>query len=260
MSSTNDSPSDPVVHTETEKTENIIPHVRSKDTPVSILDLPRELRDIIYRKSIAVGNLVILRVNKLVSEEASQLLLKHAVLRVDLGFVDRTNWVCLDRVPVASVQHVELQLNTGPGALPINEDVIAAFGGNQITRESCEVTLNYGKEGSAPYHVYRHRLYLQLAGLTVFKKLTVKIVVERYEYAEFRGLLSEEAFLRTFPYGTALLSHHRKSYEKVRRFLESSLGPAMFDDSVESHRLEFHPLQPIPDDWSPESEDDDEED
>lgn len=241
-------------------TNNSQSNLPSNNAPFLISDLPRELRDIIYSKSIASGNLTVLRLNKRVQEEASELFPKHTVLRVDLGFVDRTNWVNLDSVPVASVQHVEFRLSTGPGARLINDDVIATFAGNQITRESCEVTLNYGKEGSVPFHVHRHILYIQLARLTGFKVLTIKIVVEEYEFAEFKGLLSEEAFRRIFTYDTALLRHHKKSYEKVKRFLESSLGPGKFDESVGSHHLEFRPLNPVPDDWSPEPEGVEEED
>ena len=44
------------------------------------LQLPREIRDAIYQDSIVTGDVAILRLNKLVHEEASQLLAKHATL------------------------------------------------------------------------------------------------------------------------------------------------------------------------------------
>ena len=228
---------------------------RSSQKNFPLLQLPRELRDKIYQHAIMAGNLEILRISKLVGEEASELLSKHAVLRVNLGFVDGADWGDLDPELLSSVQRVELRLSTGPGAFPFDLDVIAGFTGNQVTRESCVVILNYGKEGSAPYNVGRHRLYLQLARLNGFKSLVIKIVIERYDASEFLGLLTDMQFLAMFPYESRLLKHHEESYEKVRKFLECSLGPGKFDDSVEGHHLEFHPLEPVPEDWNPEFED-----
>ena len=257
-SSTNNSSPKPIMQND-ERTmvKNSLLLQRSSQNDFPLLRMPRELRDKIYQHSIAAGNLEILRTSKLVNEEASELLSKHAVFRVILGFVDRVNWADLGSVPLSSVQHVELRLSTGPGALPFNLDVVSGFAGNQITRESCIVILNYGKEGSAPYNIKRHRLYLQLARLNGFKSLIIKIVIERYDAAEFEGLFTEEQLREIFPYESRLLTHHEKSYERVRKFLECSLGPGKFDNSVEGHHLEFHPLEPFPEDWNPVFEDSD---
>ena len=214
----------------------------STKIPVSFLDLPRELRDMIYRHSITAGNLEILRTSKLVSEEAIQLLSKNAIFRVNLGFPDREPPTNLALAPTTSAQHVEFRLDTSSAALPFNLSFISLFAGTLTPRESCLVTLNYGKEGSATHHIERDALFVILEGLIGFKSLVIKIVIERYEASEFEGLLTEEQFRETFPYESRLLLHHRASYQKVREFLECSLGPAKFDDSVDSHCLEFHPL------------------
>lgn len=241
----------PTLHSENKAQENNLP---SKKAPVSFLDLPRELRDMVYRHSVAAGNLGILRISKLVNEEASQFLSTHAAFRVNLGFVNSTDWAQVDYGPALSAQHVEFRLNTSPDALPFSIDIISGFTGNKIIRESCLVTINYGKEGSATGNIHNLRLYLELYHLRGFKKLVVKIVIERYKVSDFEGLLTEEDFLETFPYDTRLLSHHRKSYENVRSFLEIGLGPAKFDDSVDGHCLEFHPFESVPEVWGPESE------
>lgn len=231
--------------------ENTFSHQPLTRNVFPLLRLPRELRDTIYRHSIVDGNTVILRISKAVNEEASELLSKYGVLRVNLGFINRTNWVHLGSKPKSSIQHVELSLSTGPGALPFDSELLLGFGGSGVIRESCVVTLNYGKEGSAPYGVDRHWIYQHLQRLSGFKRLVIKIVIEKYKAAEFEGLLTEEEFSRTFPYESRLLKHHEESYKRVGGFLELGLGPAKFDNSVDGHCLEFHPLEPYPEDWSP---------
>lgn len=242
----------PILHTESAVVEKSSLLQPRKQNVFPLLRLPRELRDTIYRHAIAAGNTEVLRVSKLVKEEASEHLSKHGILRVNLGYVDRTNWVHLGSQPKISFQHVELRLSTGPGVPPFNSAVLSGLGGNEVIRKSCVVILNYGKEGSAPYSINRHWLYLHLQRLNGFKSLVVKIIIERYKFAEFEGLLTEEAFLRIFPYESRLLSHHRESYQRVRGFLELNLGPAKFDDSVNGHCLEFQPLEPLPDNWKHE--------
>lgn len=252
MPSENDnSQSNPIQTTGNNTTDSKLQPMPSKKVPVSFLGLPRELRDMIYRHSIAAGNTEILRTNKLVSEEATQLLSKNAIFRVNLGFPDREPPTNLASGPITSAQHVEFRLDTSSAALPFDIDLIASFAGTHTTRESCLVNLNYGKEGSATYQIEHDALFVMLEVLTGFKSLTIKIVIERYEASEFKGLLTEEQFRETFPYESRLLSHHRESYQKVRGFLERSLGPAKFDDSVEGHCLEFHPLEALSENSNP---------
>ena len=64
--------------------------------------------------------------------------------------------------------------------------------------------------------------------------------------------MSEKSFHEIFHYDTHLLGSHERSYEGLQYYLEPSLGPATFNDSVEGHCLEFHPLEPLPDgSWYP---------
>lgn len=215
-----------------------------------MLQLPRELRNIIYQYSIAAGNLAILRTNKIVNEEASQLLPKHAVLRVNLGFPDRKNWGHLVSKSLHFVQRAELRLKTGQGATEFDIDVIRGLLDNQIPRESCVVTVYCGIEGSAPYSPHHTGLYLQVARLTSFKSLVVKIEIKMCESDNFNGPLAR-MFRSVFSYESSLPEHHEMDYVRVRNFLQISLGPARFDNSGAGHHLEFHPLEPVPKNWSP---------
>lgn len=62
-------------------------------TPSILLMMSCEIRDMIYCHSTTAGNHGVFELCKLVKEEASQLLSKHAVFRVILGFVDRTTGI-----------------------------------------------------------------------------------------------------------------------------------------------------------------------
>ena len=207
------------------------------------------MRDIIYRDLIASGNVAILRLNKLINEEASQLLPKHATLRINLGFVNRTNWSELRSASVTPVaQYVDLRIKAGSDSFPFDITVLSGLLDKQVVRESCIVTLDYGKS-AGPIH-YKI-LYRYLARLSGFKKLVFKIVIDRYEPADFQAVISEKSFHEIFHYDTHLLSYHEDSYKELQEYVQASLGPAQVDDSVEGHCLEFHPLEPFPMGWWP---------
>ena len=250
MSSTTNRFLMPIIDFEKIPFKDMVPPQTSKQN-ISFLQLSRELRDPIYRDSIAAGNVAILRLNKLTNEEASQLVSKHATLRINLGFVDRTNWSELRSASVTPVvQHVDLRINASSAALPFDITVISGLLDKQVIRESCIVTLDYGKEGG-PNDSIRDTLYTHLTRLGGFKKLVFKIVIDRYEHADFEAVMSEKTFHEAFHYDTHLLGYHEDSYMDLQEDLQPSLGAAKVDDSVEGHCLEFHPLEPVPEGWYP---------
>ena len=234
-----------------ESPENNLP---SKNAPMSFLDLPRELRDMIYRNSIAAGHLGLLGTSKIVTEEACQFLLTHAILRVNMGPVNPTDLAILTPRALATAQYVQLYIDRSSG-VPFDIRAIPKLsGGKHTIRKSCLVTINYGKEGSATGNIQYESLYIKLYyQLACFKRVVIKIVIEKYKPSEFEGLLTEEKFMQIFPYSTRLLQHHLKSYEKIQGFFEPILGPGKFDESVDGHCLEFHPLEPFPENWNSKS-------
>ena len=256
----------PIIDFEKIPIKDMVPPQTSKQN-ISFLQLPRELRDPIYRDPIATGNFAILRLNKVINEEASQVLSKHATLRINLGFFNRTNWSELRSASVTPVvQHVDLRIKASSEALPFDLTIIAGLLNKQVIRESCMVTLDYGKEQGPNFTNFNRKTYYgHLARLGGFKKLVFKIVIDRYEYAEFQAVMSEKSFHEVFHYDTHLLGSHERSYQALQYYLEPNLGLAKVDDSVEGHCLEFHPLEPVSEGWNPrcpwieeyEDEDDD---
>ena len=245
MSSTTNRHLMPIIDFEKIPVQDMLPPPSSKQN-VSFLQLPRELRDPIYRDSIAAGTVAILRLNKLTNEEASQLLPKHATLRIHLGYVNRPNWSELRSASVIPpIQQVDLRIKASSAALPFDITVISGLLDKQVIRESCIVTLEYGKERAFNYGICE-TLHRHLARLGGFKKLVFKIVYERYEPADFETVMSEKSFHQVFHYDTHLLDYHETSYMVLQKYMQPSLGPAKWDDSVEGHCLEFHPLEPRP--------------
>ncbi len=223
----------------------------SKQDISRFLRLPRELRDIIYCDALSAGSLGILTVSKFIHQEASQLVSKHAVLRINLGFASRTNWSQLGSGSVASVQHLDLHINARSEQFSIG--VISSLNGGLIVRKSGIITLHYSGRTALGYIDSWHNAYhRQLARLNGFESLTFVVAMERMPYAEWQHLMTEEEFHKTFDYDLKLTRRHRETYENLRRYLERLLGPAVFDRSVEGHCLRFRPLEPVPEGWSPE--------
>ena len=254
MSSATHKPFMPVIDFEKIPIKDFLPPPTSTKQNISFLQLPCELRHYIYCDSIATGNFGILRLNKFINEEASQLLLKHATLRINMGYVNRTNWPGLSSASITPVvQHVDLRIKTGLDALPLDFTLISGLLDKQVIRESCTVTLDYGKARSPNLrYVTDKAFYGHLARLDTFKKVVFKIVIHRHVPSDFQAVISEEDFHRIFHYDTHLLCYHEDCYLEMQSYLKHHLGPATFDDSVEGHCLEFHPLEPVPG-WSPVS-------
>ena len=255
MSSTTNRLLMPITDLEKIPVKDMVPPPTSKQN-ISFLQLPRELRDPIYRDSIAAGNVAILRLNKLVNEEASQLLPKHATLRIHLGDVNCTNWSELRSASVIPVvvQHVDLRIKVSSAPLSSYITVIFGLLEKRVIRESCIVTLNYSIEGGPRYNI-RGPLYSHLARLVGFKKVIFKIVFTRYEPAGIEAVTLENGSHEIVHYNTDLLGYHEGAYMELQSHMLDSMGPAKVDESVEGHCLEFHPLEPLPVDerypWNP---------
>ena len=171
----------------------------SKQT-ISFLQLPREIRNPIYQESIVAGNVAILRLNKLVHEEASELLAKYATLRIHLGFANRRNWSGLSSSCVTPVaQHVDLRINARPEAFPFDATAITGLLLKPVARESCIVTIDYVKAQGRKDFVCRP-LYRLLAHHGCFKRLVFKIVYARDEPEERRVMIAKKNYDEVFYY------------------------------------------------------------
>ena len=261
MSSTNHRRLLSTINFENIAVKDLLPPKNSRQN-ISFLQLPRELRDPIYRHSIVDGSFAILRLNKLINMEASQSLSEHAVYRINLGFLDRTNWSDFGSTFVTPViQHVDLRIKAGSVCHPSDMTVLSGLWDKNVIRESCVIAIDCGKDPSAPCcSAFHSAIYRNLARLSNFKRLVVKIVTEQYEAVEFEGVFTADKFRKVFHYDTNLLNYHIKAYERVQSFLERHLGPAEFHDSVEGHCLAFRPLELGPDPPSAELEEDEDSD
>ena len=169
----------------------------SKRRIFPLLQLPRELRDMIYLHSISAGNMEILRLNKFVHEEASEFITKHGVLRINLGVHSRTNWAALSSRPC--IQHLEFRIDTRLCNSLSRMAALEEFAYSQIARDECLIIFNYGKEEVAsPYSFDSLGVFLVLQCLfgfnTVIFKFVVNLVVKKHEATEFRGRLTTEQF------------------------------------------------------------------
>ena len=230
-------------------------------TNFPLLQLPPELRLLVYAPLITSGDLSIMRISKLVHDEAVNLLKTHAVLRLFLRYAHRTS-SALPFVPLVVgtnlkgsltvyappvIQRIELHLNqvttsiaTGPRTeYPFRRfDVYAAllksFGGRDVARQSCIIYLELGVYDSIPSEedFSREQAWNAIANLTGFKTLTFTIVRRgdlAYEQANspVNGMDS---------YGTT------HDYSALGAIMNTALGPATVCKSpTGGDFLAFHP-------------------
>lgn len=239
----------------TDSQEEVVPNEVVTGSTFPLLKLPPELRAMVYEPLIQAGDLSILRVTKLVSQEAVPLLSKVAILRVDTEHPYRSSLLLhLNAITVSPglmtliapdyIQHVNLRLNLARvTSSPIDPKLIFYFSGNTVPRKSCTITIILGTYASIPTRLERHETYQAIAALTGFKVLSLQLERERNA--------DHDAFLvRTYGPRTAnqvrtaslrqLLS---VEYKKVSAFLHTTLGPAEFKQDRHVHLLRFWPSQ-----------------
>lgn len=231
----------------------------SNSTYFPLLRLPTELRLMIYKPLIADGDLKILRTSELVHKEAADVLRRNGILRMNLGYADwdRKFWAPfpltegpsltgkLTLLASPDVQHLELHFNLWNNrflhwnnTFDYYANLVKAFGGRDIKRQSCRMFLHMGIWGWVPDEAtFAQDPILQaITNLTGFKTFVFKISVE-WEHPSRRRF--GELLPRTeddYTHTTLL-----DDYKTVREVLEVTLAPAILDKSLYDHFLEFHP-------------------
>lgn len=228
-------------------------------TTFPLLQLPPELRLLIYEPLIAAGTLSIIRTNKLIHEEVAKVMKKNAVLRMNFGYADRTSSasfpltgsidltgaLVIHATPL--IQHVEVHFKMDAadgqsGYFDIYTNLIKSFGGRDIVRKSCTIFFDLGIFDCVPYErtFTPQSAWQAITNLTGFKTLALKI--RRDRDLEFE-LVCLGQWGRLIPQTEDNYPHRSllKDYKTIREVLEITLGPAVLDKSIQGHLLKFHP-------------------
>ena len=221
--------------------------------PPSLLTIPRELRDAITAPFLRSGDLVILCICRMITEEALQRIRKEATFRVYLDIKDRENTV-LDRSSIpADLRNVEIHFNLYFGANYRTESVFDSSSirklsiGDYGVMDRCHITIYYDRGSFEEVPSFetldaRNRLKdmlprgpwllpmlsFALSGYTYFNTLVIQIV--RDPLHKYWKLSSEDR-----------LSTDVSDFGVLRRKLEPALGSAQFINSDGDCHLEFHP-------------------
>lgn len=221
---------------------------------VQFLDLPRELRLMIYQPLIEVGDLSILRVSKLVAREVISLLSKYAVFRVNVGrryhpliHLDLCAGITFSGNPTLTapdyIQNVNFRIDmvnlVGPD---FDLKFINYFGGDKIPRKSCIITISLNESAEVPSRLENDETYRAIANLTGFNVLVLKLECEGNGVAV-------AAILRRYGLGVVQMGEMStgrlmvRSYAKILGFLQTTLGPAGYQKGIYQHALVFRPGQ-----------------
>ena len=234
-----------------------------------LLQLPPELRLLVYGPLVAAGDLSIMRTSKLIHDEVVNLLKTHAVLRMFLRYPDRTSSALVPLTATVSlegsltvyaspvIQRIELHLNQVTGPFTTLEraaymksifrfdayaDLIKSFGGRDVARQSCIIYLELGSTDATPgkWSFSQEKSWKAIANLTGFKTLALKISRKRdpaYEHANSSRLRSvRPPDNRLNLYGTIY------DYSTLGAIMSTTLGPRTVCMSPTGGAfLEFHP-------------------
>lgn len=218
------------------------------------LKLPSELRTMVYAPLIATGDLSVMTVSKLISQEAVSLLSKVACLRIKLGCpnlcpvtIDLSATITLSGsltlIAPEYIQHVDFHLNMATlGGPPIDPKLISCFSGNRITRKSCSITITLAIHQIVPYQLGNDETYRAIAALTGFKYLVLKLEHERIADHD-DSLLRLYGSARVNGFNAYLHQWLLSYYERFFAFLQTTLGPADFQREVKWHHLGFWPSE-----------------
>ncbi len=216
-----------------------------------LLELPPELRLLIYEPLIEAGDLSISRVSKLVSQEALSLLSRVAILRLDLGRPRRnsmnpsmtasiTSSGFLTPIAPDYIQNVDFRLNMTSCYGPrVDPRLIYCFSGNTITRKSCCITIFVGTVAAKPYRS-DYETYNAIGALTSFKVLLLKLERETGAWEAFVMKNREPRRAIKFIMGSRRMPLE-EDLKRISAKLETTLGPADFNQGDHSRFLRFQP-------------------
>ena len=216
-----------------------------------LLKLPPEVRAIVFEPLIQAGDLSILRVSKLIGQEAAFFVPKLGTFRIDQGsrgfsratiaLAEMTLLRDHTMMAPSHIQNLDIRLDPlGHTWSYIYSALIAYFSGNEIARRSCEITILIGLHGPGVQPPDECAIYRLIASLTGFKTLTLKFKSRKNEDREAE--ISKSNGCLPVTSGQAML-HKKilKSYKEISEFLARTLGPAKLNDSLDEPYLLFKP-------------------
>ena len=235
-----------------------LPSGQIMEKPFPFLNLPPEIRDVVYENLIQDGHLGILRVSKLISQEAISFMPKVAKHRVDLGSrtlnpcnIALINFARLhdQYVPAPHfIQNLDITLNivrrtdgyVDQGIRYVNRGIIGLFSRDRVARRSCNITILYGIFGPLLRAPEDDDAYKLISNLVGFKNLTLKFEYRKDKDHEAEVMKSLDHRLLTVD-RDVLRKKLLKVYKQVSEVLERRLGPAKLNDSLHGPYLSFKP-------------------
>ena len=213
------------------------------------LKLPAEVREMIYKPLIQSGNISILRVSKLVNMEVVPYLSKMGTFRIPLGDHDHERIVIPRVTGIFSfgtmtlaapdcIQKLDIILDIRSRTIPtIDTQLIRMFGGKEILRKSCYITVKFGILGPIRHLLAKDEFYDALSTLTGFETLTLWL--EDHKDDGEMGMLKTTTTTdldRRSPFASC-----KEHYHRIFEVISRTLGPAQLPTRFDRDGLTFCP-------------------
>ena len=221
--------------------------------PFPFLNLPPEVREMIYKPLIQTGNLSILRVSRLVHKEALPYLSKHATLRISLGGLEHRRIIIPQMTGIfspgtmtlfapAQIQNLSIHLDIIARATPnIDTQLLRLFSSNEIPRKTCTITVEFGNLGPIRHLLVRNEFYDVVATLTGFETLTLRLEDHREE--DETGILESLIATTIEPEDRPGFVMCGTNYERLFKVISRTLGPARLLNCFDGDCLRFWPRE-----------------
>lgn len=142
--------------------------------------LPREIRDMIFEEMLASGQPQFLRTSKIMNQEGADMIPKHGVLRINIGFGAMISHPTITQKVADTVQNLRLRVNMTDyisfalGRYPERAfpKMLKMFSNPKISRKSCNV---FFEGRSASHRLIALEVVYSLKLLKEFEEVTLSI-------------------------------------------------------------------------------------
>lgn len=198
-----------------------------------LLDLPAELRCLVYDEAITSGTMSILRASRQVNQEASPLIHKSGIFRILTEAYGNQYNIPTPPPTSNSIQNIEISVAIkgshadyhGHDSGVLNTFTSAAA---VVRRDTCYITFRMSILTSL--HIKPERLLRSIKQLKGFKRIIATAIASQCE--DYVG--TQRAVIR---------ARNKPTYEILLKELEPVFGPGIWHDAAtqDGRYLEFHP-------------------
>lgn len=200
------------------------------------LKLPREIRDMVYERLLASGYPEFLRASRTMHKEATSLVSKYGVYRVNIGFGSKANYPKPTQQLADTVQNLHLRAKVESSqylnlcVFP-EKEILQMFVNSDIGRKSCSVSF---EAGFATESLICLKVVDFLKAFKGFEEVTMSV----------KSDWLDRVFIPDHPFGgqiSSIIRARHVNFDLIHTVLRKALGTAYWVQQGAGVQLVFYP-------------------